>query len=99
LKTPNKNILHLTLKKEFFDQVKKGEKTSEYREYKPYWIKRLMNDDRSFKEFDYIYFRNGYNKNAPDILIEFLGIKILKRKIGLFRTEKVFEIKLGKTLN
>lgn len=38
----DKKILHLILKKEFFDQIKSGEKTSEYRDYKLFWIKRLM---------------------------------------------------------
>lgn len=38
----SKKILSLTLKKEFFDQIKSGEKTSEFREHKAFWIKRLM---------------------------------------------------------
>ena len=98
MKESDKNILHLTLKKEFFDQIKRGEKTSEYREYKPYWIKRLMNADGRFKQFDYIHFRNGYHKNAPEFRIEFLEIEIIKKKTGYFRTEKFFEIKLGKII-
>ncbi len=93
-----KNILYLTLKKEFFDQIKKGEKSSEYREFKTYWIKRLMNDDGSFKQFDFVDFRNGYHKNAPEFRIEFLEIEIIKKKTGYFRTEKFFEIKLGKII-
>ena len=36
------NILHLTLKKKWFDMILSGEKTEEYREIKPYWIKRLL---------------------------------------------------------
>ena len=60
-------ILHLTLKKEYFDQIKGGEKTSEYRLYKPYWVKRLMNKDGTFRHYDLIHFRNGYNANAPKI--------------------------------
>ena len=34
-------MLTLNLKKKWFDKIKSGEKTHEYREYKPYWIKRL----------------------------------------------------------
>lgn len=34
-------VLHLTLKKKWFDMVGSGEKKEEYREIKPYWIKRL----------------------------------------------------------
>lgn len=34
-------ILHLTLKKKWFDMIESGEKTEEYREIKQYWINRL----------------------------------------------------------
>ena len=33
--------LHLTLKKEWYEKIERGEKLEEYREIKPYWIKRL----------------------------------------------------------
>lgn len=34
-------ILHLTLKKKWFDMILSGEKKEEYRETKGYWIERL----------------------------------------------------------
>ena len=34
--------LHLTLKKQYFNEILAGEKTEEYRELKPYWISRLL---------------------------------------------------------
>lgn len=36
-------ILHLTLKKKWFDLIAAGEKREEYREIKTYWIDRLLN--------------------------------------------------------
>ena len=33
--------LHLTLKKKWWDMIASGEKKEEYREIKPYWIRRL----------------------------------------------------------
>lgn len=36
-------MLTFNLKKEWFEKIKSGEKTHEYREYKPYWRKRLEN--------------------------------------------------------
>ena len=33
--------LDLVLKKKWFDMIASGEKTEEYREIKPYWVKRL----------------------------------------------------------
>lgn len=70
-------ILHLNVKKKYFDQIKAGTKTEEYREYKKYWQKRLFD-----KEFDYIIFKNGYQKNAPVI-----KKKYLETKIALIRHE------------
>lgn len=35
-------ILHITLKKKWFDMILSGEKKEEYREIKPYWITRLI---------------------------------------------------------
>lgn len=58
-------VLHLTLKKQWFDMILSGEKKEEYREHKEYWNRRL-----SGKEFDCILFRNGYSKDARTMLIE-----------------------------
>lgn len=62
-------ILHLTLKKQWFDLIASGEKTVEYREYKQYWEKRLVG-----KEFQEIHFRNGYSKGAPFMRVQCKGI-------------------------
>jgi len=67
-------VLHLTLKKKWFDMIMSGEKKEEYREIKPYWIKRLVS-----KDFDTIRFRNGYGKDAPSFDIEY---KTLCRGVG-----------------
>ena len=42
LKTEDIKILHLNLKKKWFDLIDKGIKKEEYREIKPYWEKRLV---------------------------------------------------------
>lgn len=34
-------VLHLPLKKEWYNMIESGAKTEEYREIKPYWAKRL----------------------------------------------------------
>lgn len=51
--------LHLTLKKQWFDEIASGKKDEEYRDAKRYWARRIEG-----REFDEIHFRNGY-KNAP----------------------------------
>lgn len=88
-------ILNLTLKKQWFDMIKSGEKTEEYREIKPYWNTRLLN-----QEYDFILFRNGYDKDSPEILIECKGIRTDLGKLywGALPKEKVFILDLGKQI-
>lgn len=40
-----KYVLKLVVKKKWFDMIVSGEKTEEYREIKPYWIDKLVNQD------------------------------------------------------
>ncbi|MFP4664436.1 MAG: hypothetical protein ACLFM1_08405 [Bacteroidales bacterium] len=89
-------VLFLTIKKTYFDRIESGVKTSEFRAYKPYWIKRLMNDDGSMKHYDAVLFQNGYNANAPRLLVELKSISIVRYKISWLKSEKLFELKLGK---
>jgi hypothetical protein len=60
------DILHLDLHREFFAAIAAGDKQIEYRKQSGYWRKRL--EDR---KYDAILFRNGYAKDAPEMLIEF----------------------------
>jgi len=87
-------VLHLTLKKQWFDMVESGEKLEEYREIKPYWDVRLA------KNYDVIKFRNGYSKDSPVIIIElnevFKGFGL--EKWGAPRSGPVYILKLGKIL-
>lgn len=54
-------MLTFNLKKQWFDKIKSGEKTHEYREVKPYWTKR-------FKKYTWLPPFNPYG----DIFIEFV---------------------------
>ena len=93
-------VLHLTLKKKWFDMIASGEKKEEYREHKPYWVKRLMQPGE-IKEFDMIHFKNGYGKHAPWILVKCLGIEFGPCKPEWSDNAKGthFIIKLGEILN
>ena len=82
-------ILHLTLKKKWFDLIKSGQKTEEYREIKPYWTKRLVGI-----HYTHIKFRNGYSKKSPTILIQYLG---LRANVN-FENKDCFTLKLGKII-
>jgi hypothetical protein len=77
--------------------IASGEKKEEYREIKPYWAKRFLSHDTLLNPYFYVLFRNGYSKNAPEILVECKRIDV-----GLAKPEwsdnwkgQVFIIKLG----
>jgi hypothetical protein len=67
-------ILHLKLKKKWFDMIASGEKKEEYRTLNNYWAVRLIGNGCRYKDFDVIEFQNGYAKNSPKITVECLGI-------------------------
>jgi hypothetical protein len=89
-------VLHLTLQKKWFDQILDGTKTIEYREYKKYYIDRLLIEDGSYKQYDVIHFRNGYHSDAPYIVVELKKIKI--KRLSWLSKEKEFRLYLGNIL-
>lgn len=82
-------ILHLTLERKWFDLIASGEKKQEYREAKPYWMKRLTDGDEGL-HFDIVRFKNGYGPDVPTMDVEFNGIS--------FTTPDLFTPKCGETL-
>lgn len=50
--------------------IASGTKKEEYREIKEYWISRLEG-----KSFTHVIFRNGYAKNAPEMMMELRWLK------------------------
>jgi len=73
--------LDLVLKKKWYDMIESGEKTEEYREIKPYWVKRLTSlrsgsllfshrngyQPIPFKDFTHVTFHLGYAKDRPSM--------------------------------
>lgn len=54
-------ILHLTLKRKWFDMIASGEKKEEYRDIKPYWVSRLVDGLFPEKEpNDFTFLWNGF---------------------------------------
>jgi len=63
-------ILHLTLKKKWYDMILSGEKKEEYREIKPYWVKRFTNQaTKDLIQPDMIVFVNGYGFDKPSFQV------------------------------
>jgi len=104
-------VLHLTLKRKWFDMIASGEKKEEYREIKMYWAVRLQNGfpaefgidkgpNADWKDYDYIHFSNGYNRPRT-MNVEFKGVAISEGKPewGAEPGREYFVIKLGKIIN
>lgn len=89
-----KKVLTLTVSKQWFDKIVTGEKTEEYREIKPYWIKRLNTNCEVvydvaaetycgkvlYHPYTHVLFINGYRKDSPRIEKEIESITIGKPK-------------------
>lgn len=63
-------VLHLTIKRRWFNEILSGVKKVEYREAKDYWRRRLDG-----KHFDEVCFRNGYRQDSPFMRVELLDIR------------------------
>ena len=84
------NTIRLTLKKRWFDLILSGEKKEEYRELKPYWVRRLLGNWHHFRSLNdfyrsdhimppgikYIEFVNGYRKDSLRFVIEWKGLRV-----------------------
>lgn len=77
-------LLHLTLHKKWFDAIARGEKKEEYRECKPYWDNRLKECP------SVILFRNGYQKDAPRMLVHCTGMRMAE-----FEGKRCYALQLG----
>ena len=83
-------VLHLVLKRKWYDMIASGEKFEEYREIKPYWSNRL------FKGYTHVCFRLGYT--AKTMLFPIIGIAegTGKEEWGAEKGKTYYVIKLGK---
>lgn len=106
--------LDLVLKRKWYDMIASGEKTEEYREIKPYWVKRLTSlrcgsllfsyrngyQPIPFKDFTHATFHLGYSKDRPSMTFAIKEIVIDegKEEWGALPGETYFVIKLGERL-
>ena len=81
-------ILHLNLHREFFDAIAKKQKRIEYRQQSPYWLTRLEG-----RKYDAILFRNGYAKDAPEMSVEFRGLRRCEKGRAAY-----YAIRLGRVI-
>jgi hypothetical protein len=81
-----KTILQLTLQRDYFAKVVAGKKKkTEWRWRTHYWKSRLEG-----RSYDFIRFRNGYTSAAPEVIVQFRGVR---------RQGKEYAIRLGKIIS
>lgn len=66
-------ILHLSLKKQWFDLMVTGEKNEEFRKGNDWMRSRLFNKDGSEKKYDLVKFVNGYGSDKPYFICKYIG--------------------------
>ena len=100
-------ILKLVLKGKWYEMIESGQKTEEYREIKPYWIKRLCDESHVdklgnldcyiFNDYNVVKFSCGYSNKVMCFEIKSISIGVGKSEWGA-PIKDVFIIKLGKKL-
>jgi len=103
------NTLHLVLKGKWYDLIASGEKTEEYREPKPYWTKRIL-DDSSVKrpgltpvssrlslwtKYERVCFHRGYTSQTMTFKIKGVSVGMGNVAWGAPVSKAVIIIKLG----
>lgn len=93
-----KKILTLTIKRKWFLMIALGYKLEEYREIKKHYDQlKLMTAG-----YTHLRLRNGYQKKAPELLVEIEGIKKGKPALNWvdsqFAEQDFYVIRLGKVL-
>lgn len=99
------HILILPLKEKWYRMIESGEKREEYREIKPYWIKRLFRDlgNAQYKQpvdWTHVQFTLGYppswdKKRRMTFKIDGIDFGMGKPEWGAPTDKEVFIIKIG----
>jgi hypothetical protein len=80
-------VLHLMLKREYFEKIVDGKKPYEFLDLTDYWKSRLEG-----QAYDVILFRCGSLPDAPEMLVEFLGCEKWSQSYAL-KLGKIIELK------
>lgn len=102
--------LHLVLKGCWYDKIASGEKTSEYRECKPYWNKRFAYNPTKMAmlnhctkalldvktDYTQVVFHRGYTSETMEFEIKY--ISFLYKLPNDLNAPMCYEIKLGRRI-
>lgn len=99
--------LHLVLKRNWYEKIASGEKTSEYRACSPYWNKKFAGGEHILvpaalfmpmkfvqkTEYKTVVFHKGYTNETMEFEIH--GISLIHNIPNDLNTSPCWEIKLG----
>ena len=103
-----KKLLHLPLKKQWYEMIESGVKPEEYREIKPHWNKRFTgyelfwpshlngHNNPNVKGYTHVRFSYGYTRRTMTFEIDSITVGKGKTEWGAPANEIVYIIKLGK---
>lgn len=102
------NILKLVLTKHWFEEIKSGRKTHEYRKATSFWYSRLLlyqalaavcNSSNTTLDRPLVQFQKAYRKNPERMTFEINKITIINGEdTDLKCVEDVFDIELGRRI-
>lgn len=107
------DVLKLVLTDHWFEEIKSGRKTHEYRQVKPYWISKIYGCSREtarcinlkrdgfimLKGNERIEFQKAYRKNAEKMLFSVKSLSIHNGKdTDLKIDDFVFDFELGERI-
>lgn len=102
------NTLKLVLTDHWFEEIKSGRKTHEYREASSYWYNRIKSFVEPCEDFSelqvsgrkYVEFQKAYRENPERMTFEIKSIHIvLGENTDLNINKMVYDIELGERIN
>jgi superfamily II DNA or RNA helicase len=89
-------LLYLTIKNEFLDEIRKGEKNVEYRDLTEFYLQSFFGKDAKgkyteSKKLTHLLLQGGYSANSPRMLVQLKGIVINKAKYPVNLNTQAFD--------
>lgn len=91
------NLLNLVLEVDWFDKIKSGEKTSEYRMIREHWNSMFKDVSEQQQPYSLVRFQRAFSKNAETMIFEIIKIEKTSEKNDL-NVECCWAIRLGRML-
>jgi hypothetical protein len=100
----NTAVLHLVLKRKWFDMIKSGEKKEEYRDITPYWSRKFANGKIKIKGKYYhptdvvLCFSLGYTMNRIAYKCEGMKVGFPKSEWAINFYDQKFILQIGERI-